>query len=80
MDMVNVATKHIGEEAAEKYSLGQFSARKVAEIEEHLLVCESCRTAVTAADAYVATMRTAAAKVRKAEQNSKKKNRSAVGR
>ena len=58
---------HLDEENAEKYSLGKLSARKTAEIEKHLLVCARCRQAVADSDAYVAAMKNAAAKVRKAE-------------
>jgi anti-sigma factor RsiW len=71
--MVSAVGKHIDEEAAEKYSLGYLSARKVAEVERHLLLCEPCQKVVTACDAYVAAMRKAAAKVRKAEQKPKRK-------
>jgi len=60
---------HLDAETTEKYSLEQLSARKTAEIETHLLICESCRKAVAASDAYVAAMREAATRVRKTEQN-----------
>jgi hypothetical protein len=60
---------HLDADTTEKYSLEQLSARKTAEVETHLLICESCRKAVAASDAYVAAMREAAAKVRKTEQN-----------
>lgn len=60
---------HLDAETAEKYSLEQLSARKAAEIEGHLLICEPCREAVAASDAYVAAMREAAANIRKTEQN-----------
>jgi anti-sigma factor RsiW len=60
--------RHIAEATVEKYSLAKLSARKTAEIEQHLLTCESCRQAVAASDAYVAAMRRAAAKVTKQSQ------------
>lgn len=63
---------HLDEESAEQYSLGQLSARKVAEVEEHLLVCNSCREMVTSSDSYVAAMRAAAEKLRAKEKNPKK--------
>jgi hypothetical protein len=69
--MVNPVERHLDEEMAEKYSLGQFSARKVVEIETHLLICESCRQAVAASDTYVAAMRNAAAELRKRTYKSK---------
>jgi hypothetical protein len=74
--MLNPAGRHFDEDSAEKYSLGQFSARKVAEIETHLLICEPCRQAVGASDAYVAAMRNAAAKVRKKEPKSRRRTAS----
>jgi predicted anti-sigma-YlaC factor YlaD len=33
-------------------------------LEEHLLVCQSCRDRLTAADEYVAAMKAAAGKIR----------------
>jgi anti-sigma factor ChrR (cupin superfamily) len=73
MAMANPVERHLDEEAAEKYSLGQLSARKVVEIETHFLVCESCRQKVAASDAYVAAMRNAAAKLRKKEQTPRRR-------
>jgi hypothetical protein len=69
--MARLAGRHLDEEAAERYSLGQPSARKVAEIETHLLRCEPCRQVVGASDAYVGAMRYAAAMVRQQEPESK---------
>jgi anti-sigma factor RsiW len=66
--MAKIVNQHLGEEIAEKYSLGNLPVRTVAEIEKHLLTCELCRQAVTASDAYVTAMRQAAAKFRQAEQ------------
>jgi anti-sigma factor RsiW len=70
--MATIVGEHLNEEAAEKYSLGQLSAKKVAEIEQHLLICETCQQAVIAADAYVAAMSKAAAKSRKSEHQPKR--------
>jgi len=61
-------SRHFDEEAAEKYSMGKLSSRKTAEIEEHLLICQSCRQRAAGADVYVAAMRQAAATLRKAER------------
>jgi Fe2+ or Zn2+ uptake regulation protein len=63
----------LDEEVAEKYSLGQLSARKTADVEEHLLVCDSCRQVVTVCDSFVAAMRSAAAKLRVKEKKAKKR-------
>ena len=64
--------RHLDQETAEKYSLKQLSARNVVEAEMHLLICETCREAVTACDSYVAAMRNAAGELRKAEQKKPK--------
>jgi anti-sigma-K factor RskA len=71
--MASKVDRHLDEEAAEKYSLGHLSARKAAEIETHLLICEPCRQSVAASDAYVAVMRNAAAKLRQEEQRPRRK-------
>jgi anti-sigma factor RsiW len=71
--MRKTTSPHISEAAVEKYSLGKLSARKVAEIEKHLLICEPCRKAVAASDAYVAAMSKAAGKLRKSERKSEGK-------
>ena len=70
LTMAGDAGRHLGEATIEKYSLGRLSARKTAEIEEHLLICESCRQSVAASDRYVAAMRTAARNLREAERKS----------
>jgi hypothetical protein len=71
--MASALGRHLDEEIAEKYSLGNMSARRVAEIEKHLLVCEPCRRAVTASDAYVAAMRVSAAKLRNGDRKTRRK-------
>ena len=74
--MTSKAARHLDEETADKYSSASLSARRMAEVEKHLLICDPCRQAVEASDAYVAAMRKAAAMLRKAEQRPK---RSALG-
>ena len=69
---------HLEAETIEKYSLEQLSARKTAEVEEHLLICESCRKAVATSDTYVAAMQAAAAEVRIAEKNPKLEHQVAI--
>lgn len=66
--MANSVDRHLDAKTIEKYSLDKLSANQLAESEMHLLVCGPCRQAVTDSDAYVAAMRKAAAKFRKAEQ------------
>jgi len=60
------AGRHIGEETIEKYSRGEVSALSAARVEEHLLLCAPCRQSLAASDAYIAAMRLAAAKLRRA--------------
>ena len=69
---------HLDAETTEKYSLEKLSARKTAEIDKHLLICESCQNDVAGSDAYVAAMQEAAAQIRNAEQNQKLKRRVAA--
>ncbi len=51
--------RHIDETTLEKYVMGALSGSATAEVEQHLLVCESCRQRVTETDDYVRAMRTA---------------------
>jgi anti-sigma factor RsiW len=75
-----MATKrHIAEATIEKYSLGTLSEKPRARVEEHLLICENCRREVTASDAYVAAMRRAAARVRRAERKPKSRGTRKAG-
>jgi len=76
--MTTTLGPHLDAETAEKYSLEKLSARKIAEIEKHLLICESCQNDVAGWDAYVAAMQKAAAQIRKPEQNQKLKRRVAA--
>jgi anti-sigma factor RsiW len=74
--LVAVATKsspHIDPETIEKYSMQRLSAKAVASVEEHLLICQVCQEALQASDAYIAAMRTAAADLRQAERKPKRK-------
>jgi anti-sigma factor ChrR (cupin superfamily) len=66
--------EHFDEETAERYASGSLSARTAAPFEEHLLACERCRKSVTAAEAYLASMRQAAAKLREASRKPKKRS------
>ena len=67
-----IPRRHLDEEAAEKYSFGKLSSRKTAEIEKHLLICDSCRRKVAESDAYIAAMRQAALKIRKEERTARR--------
>ncbi len=52
--------EHLDEEVAEQYSMGNLPEAEEARCEEHLLVCESCRQQVLAADRYVGAIRSGA--------------------
>jgi hypothetical protein len=54
------------EEEIETYSLGGFSEGETALFDEHLLICDLCRTKVEASDEYIAAMRGAARLIRQA--------------
>jgi hypothetical protein len=55
---------HIDEEQAEQYSFGKLSDPELARAEEHLLICEECRTLVQRQDAFVAAMQAGAVRLR----------------
>jgi hypothetical protein len=56
--------KHITEEQAEIYSLGESAGEPLDTCEDHLLCCEHCRTVVLETDSFVLAMRTAASQLR----------------
>lgn len=49
--------KHPSDEALERYALGQVTGLEEYEIEVHLLTCERCRTALTAHDTTIESIR-----------------------
>jgi hypothetical protein len=53
--------RHLDEEQAQEYAMGSLSEEDEARCEEHLLVCDSCRQQVDAADTYLAAMKSATA-------------------
>jgi len=48
--------RHMDTEELERYSIGRVSEEEAARVEEHLLVCESCRQSLDEIDAYVTAM------------------------
>lgn len=52
--------QHIEETTLESYSMGSLAEEEVAEVEQHLLLYESCCARVTDADSYVRAMKQAA--------------------
>lgn len=52
---------HPSQELLEEYVLHRLTEARVAQIEEHLLICEVCRESVRELDVFVSTMKAAAA-------------------
>jgi hypothetical protein len=52
--------QHVGEADLDSYSMHALSQEASARLEEHLLICETCRGRLVEADAYVAAMKDAA--------------------
>jgi len=57
------ANRHMDAEEIERYSLGSIPGEELPRLEEHLLLCESCRQRITESDVYVASMRQAGRKL-----------------
>lgn len=55
---------HIDLEDLERYSLGDIDEQSAARVEEHLLVCGSCRERLAEHEEYVRAIRDAAAHLR----------------
>jgi hypothetical protein len=53
-------TQHVGEADLESYSMCALSREASARMEEHFLICETCRGRLVEADEYVAAMKDAA--------------------
>ena len=49
--------QHLNEDTLELIALNRLPEPNLAAAEEHLLVCDACRRALTEMDEYVATMR-----------------------
>lgn len=60
---------HMDADQIERYSLAVLPAEELEEVEEHLLLCDSCRRRVQEVDGYVATMAAAAREVRHEERS-----------
>ena len=63
---------HPDNSTIEAYSLGKIPEAELAELEEHLLICESCQQRVTECDAYVRSMRQASTRIRAEEPKPRK--------
>jgi hypothetical protein len=52
---------HLSEDTLEEYAFGRIEDPQLGEIEEHLLICETCQEALARVDAYIRLMKVAAA-------------------
>ena len=63
---------HLDDSEIEAYCLGTIPEPELAELEEHLLTCESCQQRVTEVDSYVRSMRGAGTRFRAEEPKPRK--------
>jgi len=63
---------HLDASQIESYCLGKVPEPEAAEVEEHLLICESCQQRVMECDAYLRSMRNASSRFRAEEQKPRK--------
>jgi len=59
LDPIKCFPSHPSEEILEEYVFHRLPGVLVAQVEEHLLICESCQDAVAETDRFVSAMRTA---------------------
>jgi hypothetical protein len=52
-------TRHPSKDLLERYSLSRSTPEESAQVEQHLLVCEECRTCLAELDTYAVAMRSA---------------------
>ena len=57
--MNRTAKNHFPDDVLEKYAMGRLAADAAAPIEEHLLVCSSCRSRLDALEEYIQVLRAA---------------------
>jgi len=62
--MPNAYGQHAADDELEQYVLGGLVEPEVAAVEEHLLVCETCRARLEETESFVQAMRSAARKLR----------------
>jgi hypothetical protein len=74
------ALEHLSEELAEAYSMNRLSEGQAASVEEHLLVCEVCRTKVEETDEFVRVIRSALETKQEEEQRQDQAERREVKR
>ena len=52
-----IPNKHPHEDAFEKYAFDRLSSQEAADFEEHLLICEQCRSTLTQTDEFIRLMK-----------------------
>jgi anti-sigma factor RsiW len=57
--------EHVTEDDLERYAMRTLSAPESDHLEEHVLICQSCRDRLESTDEFVAAMRSAAARIRR---------------
>jgi len=65
--IIMIRDGHLNPEKIERYSLGLMEEVDAATIDEHLLMCEKCRSLVEDTDAYIAAIRAAARQIESSE-------------
>ena len=56
---MNIRAGHLSDEVLERYSMGALSEPQSAPLEEHLLLCELCRTRLEELDQFTRLMKAA---------------------
>ncbi len=55
-----IMNRHVTGDQLESYALGRLDEAELGEFEDHLLICEQCREALSAEEAFIRSMRVAA--------------------
>lgn len=64
---------HPGENVLEEYAFGRLDDAKEAVLEQHILVCVRCQSALAAVDEYIRLMKFAAARLLETEDTTSKR-------
>jgi predicted anti-sigma-YlaC factor YlaD len=78
--MILEPDSHLAEDDLERYSMGELAGEECARLEEHLLLCETCRQRVREQDLFVRSMKHAAEEWRKQEKRRTKKGHAPLKR
>jgi hypothetical protein len=60
---------HVAEDQLERYSIGTLHGTAVAQVEEHVLICETCQNKLASIDSWVRSVRRAGAQLRSQRDN-----------